>query len=211
MATVWSAFYPDCLPELPGAPQPLVDHTLRNVAIDFCTRSKAHRADLAVIDADASVGTYALTLPAGTDLVEIIAARFDGYSLDPKAPEFLERQYDDWQTEVGTPTYHTRQSSDSILIVPAPSADATGAIKVKVALCPSATATGLDDWLFAKFRRVIAAGAKSMLMVQTGRPWANEKLSMTYGAQYESALADATVAANKGLVQSRPRFSGSFC
>ena len=131
MATVWSAFYPDCLPELPGAPQPLVDHTLRNVAIDFCTRSKAHRADLAVIDADASVGTYALTLPAGTDLVEIIAARFDGYSLDPKAPEFLERQYDDWQTEVGTPTYHTRQSATLTLIAPVASADGAGTIRIE--------------------------------------------------------------------------------
>ncbi len=213
MTTAWSAFYKDCLPDLPGVPQPLLDHALRNAAIDFCTRSKAHRVDLAAIDAVANTGVYALSsvLPAGAGLVEIVAARFDGEPLAPKAPEFLERRYDDWQTEVGTPIYYTQQSSDSILVVPAPSADASGAIKIKAAVCPTATATGLDDWLFAKFRMNIAAGAKAILMLDAEKSWGNVPRAAFYGAQYEAAVEDATVKANAGLVASRPRFSGGFC
>jgi len=114
---LWSAFYPDLVPELPGAAFPIIDHWLRNTAIDFFDRSKAYVVDLAAVDAVASQMGYTLTLPANTDLVEIKSIFFSGKPLDPKARQFLESRFPDWRSEVGTPDYYTQQDLDKVLLV----------------------------------------------------------------------------------------------
>lgn len=208
---LWSAFYPDVLPELPGAPLPMVDHWLRNAAIEFCERSKAWVVDLASIDAVAGQMAYALPLPTGTELVEIKAALFLGEKITPKAPGYLSGKYGDWRMEIGTPAHYTHQSTDAVLLVPAPADAAVGAIKIKTAIRPSPTATGVDDWFFNKFRIAISAGCKAMMMAMADKPWATVDLAVANAGLFEAAITKATGAAANGFTTARPRFSGGFC
>lgn len=207
----WSAFYPDLLPELPLAPLPVVDHWLRNVAIDFCERTKAHVVDLALLDAVAEQMDYTPTLPTETDLVEIRAVWFSGDKLKEKAPAALDLDYGDWKAEIGQPAAYTQERLDKLLLVPAPSAAATAAIKISAAVKPSLAATGISDWLFAKFRLVLVAGVKAKMMAIADKPWTRPDRVQFYSDQYEEGITDATNAARAGFTQALPRFSGSWC
>ena len=211
MAKAWSAFYPDVIPDLPGAPFPLVDHHLRNAAIDFCERSKALVVDLDPIDAVSGLQAYDLPLPSGTDLVEIAGARFSGKKITPKSPAYLDANREDWNTEQGTPEHYTQQGKDSLLLVPIPQVDAATAIKIKAAVKPSNTSTGVDDWFYAQFRKAIAAGCKAVMMAMPDEKWSNpDRVALNAGI-FDAAANDATGDAANGFTRARPRFSGGFC
>ena len=207
----WSAFYPDLLPEIPSAPLPIVDQWLRNAAIEFCERSKAWVVDLALIDAVANQMSYALGLAADTELVEIITVWFANKKITPESPRFLEQTFADWPAKTGTPLYYTQQDAGSILLVPAPDAAATGAIKIKAAVKPGLAATGIEDWIFSQWRQGLVAGAKAKLFAMNGTPWASPDHVAFNLALFEATIEQATDKAANGLVRSRPRFSGKFC
>jgi hypothetical protein len=207
----WSTFYPDVLPELPGAPLPMVDHWLRNAVIEFCERSKALVADLDLINAVTGQPGYVLPAPTGTDMVEVVGAWFSGKKITPKSPLYLDGKYEDWATETGTPDHYTQQAKDSILLVPMPEADAVGALKIKAAIKPSATSTGVDDWIFAQFRKAIAAGCKAGMMAMPSVEWANPDRVALNASLFEDAVTKATEAAANGFTRAKPRYSGGFC
>lgn len=211
MAKSWSAFYPDVLTELPGAPNPVVDHWLRNAAIEFFDRSKALRIDLTAADAVAEQMEYAPILPANTDLIEILQVLFNDEPLTMKAPAFLSGKYGNWKGEIGTPEHFTQQDGVNVLLVPAPADAAVGAIKIKAAVKPGEGATGIDDWAYSKWRQAIAAGCKGKMMAMANVPWSNTEFASINLAQFEVAISQATIAANKGFTRATPRFSGSFC
>lgn len=215
----WSEFYPDVLPELPGAPWPMVDHYLRNAAIAFCEESKAFVLTLDSVDAVAEQMAYLLPMPddgGGTpvvlyELVEIVSARFSGEKLDPIVPVELEKKYDDWESEVGTPDHYTQADTLNILLIPAPTDAATDAIVVRAALKPTPSATGVSDWLFSQYRPALAAGAKAKMMAQANKPWSNPDMALVYSDIFADAISMATTRANDGHTRAKPRFSGSFC
>lgn len=207
----WSLFYPDTLPDLPGAPLPVVDHWLRNAAIEFCERSKVLVVDLTAMSAVADQMSYAITLASNTELVELISVKFSGEVVTPKSPAYLEAKYGDWQAETGTPEHYTQQDTANVLLVPAPAAAETGAIKLKVATKPGTAATGVEDWFFSQYRLAIVAGAKGKLMLMDGKPWSNPDRAAFNLALFEGAISTATGRTADGHVRARPRFSGSFC
>ena len=208
----WSAFYPDVLSELPGAPLPVVDDWLRNMAIEFCERSKAHVVDLDPVDAVANQMEYALDLPTGTELVEVVSAWFSGDKITPKSPAFLENKYGDWAAEIDTPQFYLQQDTENLLLVPAPSTAEVGAIKIKAAIKPTVTATGIDDWLFSQWHLALAAGAKSKMMAMGGGvSWESPSRVPMYSAVFEDAITRAMTGSANGFVRSRPRFAGTFC
>ena len=207
----WPLFYSDVVPELPGVPYPLVDQWLRNTTIEFCERSKVYAVDLDPESAVANEGEYTLSLPTNTDLVEIRTVLFNGVPITPKTPQFLEEKYGDWLSKTGTPDHVTQRDTENYLLVPAPSAAATDAIKVKVAIKPGAAAAGVENWIFSQWRLALAAGAKSRMMLMGDVPWSNPNLAAVHLATFEDAVHKATNQASNGFVRARPRFSGSFC
>jgi hypothetical protein len=207
---LWSAFYPDVLPELPGAPLPMVDHWLRNVTIDFCERSKAYVADLALIDAVAEQMSYPLVMPAGTELVDVVSAWFIGEEITPKSPGYLKDKFGDWMAETGTPEHFTHQATDAIMLVPAPADAATDALKIKASIRPALTATGVDDWFYSQYRLALAAGCKAKMMAMKDVPWADPERVALNLSTFEAAISKAIGAAANGFTRARPRFNGGF-
>ncbi len=207
----WSLFYPDVLPDLPQAPLPMVDHYLRNAAIEFCERSKCNVVRLTDLDSVADQMTYALTLAANTELVEIKSVRYLGEKLDPAAPVFLEGKFDDWESEIGTPEYYTQADSLNVMLVPAPDGANVAGIRIRAATKPGSAATGVEDWLFSEYRLAICAGAKAKMMAELNKPWSNPDLVALNQGIFDGAIDAATGRATDGMVKSRPRYSGSFC
>jgi len=206
----WALFYPDLLPELPGAPLPMVDHWLRNVVIEFCERSKAHVVDLVAMNAVANQMAYTLVPLSDTEVVEIRALWFSGEKLTPKGHAYLENNFDDWMTAVGTPEHYTQQATDAVLLVPAPSAAETGAIKIKAVARPAIAATGIHDWLFQRYRQAFAAGCKAKMMAMEDVSWSRPDRVDYYLGMFEAAIDKATSEANSGFGKERPRYSGAF-
>lgn len=207
----WSLFYPDVLPELPGAPVPMVDHWLRNAAIEFCERSKAHVVTLDPITSVADQMAYVIALDADTELVELVAVRWLDEKLTPKSPHFLEEKYDDWESETGTPEHYTQVDTENVMLVPAPGTAETDGIRIRAAIKPGIAATGVHDWLFSQYRPAICAGAKAKMMAQLDKPWSKPDLVAINQAAFDAAIDSATTRASDGHVRSTPRFSGSFC
>jgi hypothetical protein len=207
----WSDFYPDVLLELPQIPLVLADHWLRNTAIEFCQRTRAHVVDLNPIDAVADQIDYAIVAPANLALVVVSAVVFDGEPLAPASPRALARKFGDWKTRRGTPQHYTSQALGTLLIVPGPAASAAGAIEIEAVVKPADDAATIDDDLFQRYRLDLAAGMKGKLMAMSERPWTNAKMAAVYLAQFEAAVNAATAAAAAGNVSAQPRFSGDFC
>lgn len=207
----WSLFYPSVLPELPNVPFPMLDHWLRESAIEFCERTKAVVSTLDLVSAVANQMGYAVPLALNTDLVEIQDVWFSGEPLTPAGRRFLERTYSDWTTETGTPEHYTQDDMATVLLVPAPAAAATGAIKIRAAIKPGSAATGVDDGLFSTYRAALCAGTKAKLMLMADKPWSNPDRGAFYTGVFEGAIASATPIVAAGHTRERPRFSGSFC
>lgn len=207
----WTLFYPDVQVEVRLAPLPLIDKHLRDAAIELCDRSKVWVQTLDLIDAVAEQQAYALPLATGTELVEIRRAWFNDEPINPRSKTYLDRKYDDWTAEIGTPIDYTQDDKTEILLVPAPQDAATDAIKVRVAIKPTYTASSLDDDLFAEYRKVIACGAIASLMAMKDVAWSDPARSEFHAGKFEAGISKATTAASDGHVRARPRFSGSFC
>lgn len=206
----WSLFYPEVLPELPKVPVPLVDYWLRTAAIEFCERSKCHLVGLASLDSVANQGSYVIALAADTDLVELAAVRYQGETLDPVSPTFLETSYDDWESEVGCPEFYTQPDPSTVTLVPAPDASVAAAIRLRAAIKPGTAATGVDDWLFTKYHTQIAAGAKSKLMAMVSKPWSNPDEAPKQQTIFADGIDEAVVVSQRGFVRSRPRVTARF-
>lgn len=209
--SAWSAFYPDVLAEVLGAPEFIVDNALRNAAITFCERTHIWTQMLDPIDSVANQMEYDLDVPTRTNLVEIQAVWYSGRRIDPKSPRFLETTYADWTAETGTPAFYTQETPEVLLLVPMPTESLSESIKVRASLKPSSTATGVEDWIFARHRLDIAAGCKAALMTMTDQVWFSPDRSNHYRALFEAAIEKTTKSAANGLTAARPRFTGGFC
>lgn len=200
---LWSAWYPFVKPEVGAAPEPLIDHHIRQAAIDFCEQSQLWTADHAAISLVADTGTYSLTSPvAESDISMIKWAWVDGVQILPASQEELGRLTQYWATMTGGSVgYYTQLDADSITLFPIPNYASTGGLKLKLVLHPALDATGIPDWIGIRYVEEIANGAKSRLLGMVGSPWATAEGEAKYSAMYAVDLRDAKIEGNKSLTR----------
>lgn len=195
--TPWSAFYDHALPDLPGCPEAMLDHALREAAILFCEQSLAWRYAHPDIAVAASIERYSYVLPDNTAAHVVTWARFNEQEIEAAAGEHGIR-LTDWRHQVGTPEYVLGETT-GILLVPKP--DLPGTLKVEVVLKPSPDAPGIDDDIFTEFRQAIAHGAIGRLMLSPNKPYTNGQLAGLH--QYE--FITRTAAAGTQRARNRTR------
>lgn len=182
----WSAFYHLVVPEVQGAPLPVIDSALRQVAIDFTTSSLVHQVALADIAITPGTASYTPTVPDGYSIALMLEAWIDNEQLSQTAASALATGYQNWRTEAGRVTSYLSETPDSILLYRIPDDTYTGkVIKCRAALTPVQSATGIEDWLFEAYAQQIADGAKAYLMRLPG-PWANPTMLQYYSGAYAS-------------------------
>jgi hypothetical protein len=157
-----------------GVGQDVAKNAIRNAAIDFCSRSWVWRADHADINALAGIGAYAYAPPANTKVAVPLAVWYALKPIDPQSTYELQQRFPHWPSMVGqAPYWFLQETLETLVVVPAPSADLAGAIKLKVALTPTRAAPSIDDAIFERYLEEIACGAKARLFAMKAKPWSD--------------------------------------
>lgn len=198
--TTW---YDEVLAQAPGCPVALADWAIRDAAIEFCDRSRAHVVDLAAINAVAATADYALTPPANTEIVTVLDVAYDGDAIRPIGPQDAIRFYgDDWKDLQRLPERYMTQYGTSLKLVPKPDASLTGGIVVTVALRPTAGASAVDDAIAVPYKRAIAKGARKTLWLMPKKPWTQFERGKKEEEDFIAECAIAHVLAEKGRASS---------
>lgn len=209
---IWSDWYPDLMPHLPGCPALIVDHELRRASQIFFEGSRAWKKKLAALPVVS--GTEQVVLATGSaelDVVRVEAAWYDGKTIDVFTPEDLAGAFsDDWHDHTGTPIAIVQFEPGVARLYPIPNANASIGLVVEASIKPSEAATGFPDNLRVKFKEAITAGAKGRLMVYPSKSWTNFDLGVAMGSAFDSAVnkarLDAALSYGRGSVRSRPKW-----
>lgn len=185
----WSTFYPDVLIHVPGCPLPLVDHHLRAATIDLCQRSKRLKFDMPAFDTVAGQPTYALSPGTKMETVSILAAAVSGELIDPATRAELSIG-DDWSTETGQPTKYLMDGDDeTVRLWKMP--DGVYPVTLTLAIKPSESATGVEQWFADRYRRTIARGALAELLALPKQAWTDLPMAAIRFEQFEAGVRSA--------------------
>lgn len=210
---VWSDWYSDLMPHLPGCPAPIVDHELRRASQVFFEGSRAWKKILAAIPVAA--GTDSVTLVTGSSDLDIVRAEnawYDGKAIDVLTPEELADSYpDDWHERTGMPLAIVQFEPGIVRLYPIPEGNSVTGLVVEASIKPSDSASGIPDNLRVKFKEAITSGAKGRLMVYPNKDWTNFDLGMAMGTAFDSAVSNARLNASLSYGRGRIRSSPSWC
>lgn len=192
--TELTEFYKDVLPECPGLDLAFSLHIIRNVVIDFCTRTWVYQyASTGVTDA----ATKVLTIPAVTEVTGIlwVKAQSDLTGEEKELKVATRRDIALAATDTGAPTHYTVNTLGDITFYPTP--DASYTFSVEVALRPTRDATTMDADIFTRYRMGIARGILYRLQVMSSKPWSSPTTAVLHGSEYVRAIREARIELSK--------------
>lgn len=180
-------------PEVPGCPEIMILDALRQAGIEFCERTKVLRQTL-VVNTVVDTASYDLAalVTAGTEPDEILFVSRDNGDLEPSSEyEFQANNLD----QSGSPQYYYL---DGTTMVVGFKPTAVEALTVRVKTRPAEAASTLPDELYRRYRREIAAGAKTQLMLMANQPWSNPQQAAIYNSIFNGAVDDENLRHAKG-------------
>lgn len=209
--TTWDGFYNHILADVNGVTPALVDHVLRQVAIEFCEKTCLHTEDASLISVVGGTSEYDLfAVTADTEPYKVKAAWFDGAPLDIAPIDALNAVYPYWGDDTSQDPYaYTQKQPDKIILYPQPTENLTSGLRVELILRPTQSAPGLVDWIAERYTYELACGAKGRLMAQPQRPWSSPEHASYFLSVYNNAVARGRIEANNSLTRAalsvRPR------
>jgi len=197
----WSEFLPDILPHVPGCPALIAEHEVRRAAQAFFEGARAWKTTL-----------DPMAIRAGDEMIEIAAddggiavvriehATAGGTPVEVlPSPDTLPAGWEEHTASKLLAIIMYSPSEARLYPLPAEDTDLTLGISVR----PSDAAPGIPDGLFRKYREAITFGAKSRLMMYSGREWSSMELGAAYGAAFAAAIDRATIDAARGFSGAR--------
>ncbi|SEK64357.1 hypothetical protein [Nitrosovibrio tenuis] len=184
---LWSAFYDLAVPDTPGCPFEAMDAALRQAATSFCEQSLAWKYEHPSIPVTIGIASYGVVAPAEAMMHAIIHAEFDGKEINSRIRE-ADTWTAGWSRKTGMPEY-IFGAAPSVTLVPVP--DVAGTLSMTIALKPSPTAAGIDDFIFNEYREAIVHGALARLMLSPRKPYTNAQLAQYHSQQFLVKTADA--------------------
>lgn len=209
---VWSDWYPDILPHLPGCPVPIVDHELRRASQVFFEGSRAWKMKLDAIQVRSNEEIVEIdTGDASTNIVRIEHAWYDGNPIDVLTPEQMFDSFSgDWHNHTGIPVAIVQFEPGVVRLYPLPNSNASIGLVVEASVKPSNSSKGIPENLRIKFFEPIAAGAKARLMNYPNQAWTNFELGMALSSVFDSeinkARLNASLSYGRGRIVSHPRW-----
>lgn len=203
--TNYESFFPYILPEVPGAPEPVIVLAIRNAAIEFCERSLILTRDHDPITLVPKVVDYDLEPPIKeTLIIKIQRAFVEGSKIDPLAPDQIRdpaiynRLYAEYEEQPSTPQYYLQKDERSITVWPVPDKIYRNALTMRVAMKPTRDSESVDDVIFEDYAEVIAAGALSRLMASAGKPYTNVQMAAVNKMMFDRGVNLAKLRMNAG-------------
>lgn len=191
----------DVLPDVPGCTNELAINALRNAAIELCTKSWIYIQACDPQDTIIGQAEYDLDTFNGYKTVGIVTASFNDANILPIGITSLNRSNLYWQDDTGTPTNYFTNDYTTLRLYRIP--DLVGTLNVTVALTPTKTATGVENFIYDLYSEQLAAGAKARLMLIPSKPFTDPNTSREYRAQFAAAITDAKWRAHKSLTNAQ--------
>jgi hypothetical protein len=157
-------------PEVQGAPDFLIERSVRDSAIDFCSRTDIYIPEPEFITIIAGVNEYAVSLPSGTELNHILDIFNDKAALTPISYSQLLLRLGDENTR-GTPAYYAQRDNADFYLAPIPAA--VESFRVLYSVKPTSSSSSIPDSVGKEHRETIAHGALYRLQMMSGQPWSN--------------------------------------
>ncbi len=192
----------DLLPRLmvyvPGCPDPVGSQALVDAAIAVCQEAHVLRVVVDPFDVVEGESEYDLEPPAQHDVESVLSVSLDGRALQG-VPDYAVGPV---PPEAGVPSYfYTRLIDDqrTLVLSPAPNADATG--HIELAIKPKRTATKLHDELLIHWFEPILVRARATLCGIPGQPFTDQTLSQSLTSYGYQLTRQARVRANHGTTR----------
>lgn len=198
--TDYTEFLPEVMPYVPNVPDFIATAAIRNAVIEFCEKSRILQIDADPISVVAGIATYQIDAPNGMKIVEIMDAWSDVTHLTPSSPDELTRTFQamDWRTQKGAPRYYTSVVPDEVILVPVPDQTKPNSLKLRVAIAPLRSSTGVDDFIYENWLEGIAFGARARLYNTPGQSYFDKTSALEFERRFRAAIADARVKVNRG-------------
>jgi len=198
----------DVLPDVPGCTNELAINALRNAAIELYTKSWIYTQACDPQDTVIGQAEYDLDTFNQYKLIGLVSASIDDAAIVPVGVTSLNRSNLRWQDDTGLPTNYLTYDYTTIRLYPIP--DRVSTLNVTVALTPSKTSTGVENFIYDLYSEQLAAGAKARLMLIPNKPFTDNNTSREYRAQFAAAITDAKWRGYKSLtnaqLQAAPQF-----
>jgi hypothetical protein len=193
----WEKFYDYYLRDLPGCSSFAAENELRKAAQEFCKRTLAWRATLDTMTLTTDT-LYDFDVSSQEEVAKMLSAKLNGQDLSVLNRE----QFDDLEHGI------VGLSEREFELYPAPSAG--DELVIKVALYPSDTATGVEDFIYAAYAEAIAYGAKARLKAIKDKPYTDLVGADRDEGKFEQAISRAQWAASKGHSRAPLRTKANF-
>lgn len=187
-------FYPFIMPEVLGCPDPTVRNAILLAAIELTRESLSWteiQDPIKLIDGEPD---YDIDVPQGAYLVTVRDVWVGSRRLKPQTVASISMAMPDWQTTKSNEPVYYNQAVDrgALRVYPTPY-NPTASMVVRAAYAPLPTATSLPNFLGQQQMEVMAAGAKSRLMLMPGQPWSNQALGLFYKTLFDDGVIKAKV------------------
>ena len=208
MAASYESFFPNVLPEVPGAAEVVVVNAIRNAAIEFCEKSLILTRDHDPVDVQTGVVDYDLSPPSGYVVVKVMRAWLENSPLTPLAPDVVRdasvynRLFSSYQSQASTPNAFLQKEERTVSVWPVPDKDYPSGLTMRVALKPSRASETIDNVILEDYAEAIASGALSRLMMSAGKPYTNVEMAAVHKGLFQQAINLARQRATHGQVRS---------
>lgn len=189
---------------VPGCPDPLIDDAIIDAAIEFCrdTRAVTETLNLTTVIGQS---TYALAMATGTRANRAQRVERDTVPLGKSSKPVFD---DNPHLRAAGTAGHYYLDDDSIVLGPVP--DAVETLKVSVVIEPALGSPTVPDVLYNDWRRVIASGAKAVLLAIPKTEWQSLPDAAVENAMFrigvESAISKRDSGGSGFVPRARPQF-----
>lgn len=181
----WDKLLPLLAPHIPGVPEVSMRQALAASAAEFLGRTHLWREQLDPQTVTPGEATY--TLFADAVVESILWARLDGSDLYPTDVRVVPAL----PVAPGRPTHYWRASDTAITLYPTP--NAPGELDALVALKPTRSASGIEDWIYETWADTIVDGAIWNLANIPHKSWSNLERAQYHKARFDRAAVNARV------------------
>lgn len=166
-------------------PMPFVLNSVRWAVKKFLEDTLIWRCPLIKLDVVSGKGRYPLVTPPHSEAGAVLGVRYNGNrNLHPMPGDF----WPDFPAE-GEPDFW-RYGHGILEVHPVPTTDLEAALEVSAALTINGSARYVPDWLE---QDVIASGALSRILLQSGQPWFNAEMALYHQKEFSKAIAEERI------------------
>jgi hypothetical protein len=192
--------YDHVMPQLPGITTDTVDQKIVEAARDFCSRTRAWRADFDAANTVADQATYDLCVPESqAEAVDVLRLTVNGKLLFDVVEREPDCDTEEPEYDAARPPFRLSDDTTEIELKAAvvPTEAVAGGLVIYGAMQPCLGAKGLPDMFKTRHFEALRLGTLWRCMLMGGRvPWKDVTLGSALYAQYEQLVGHAATFAD---------------